>query len=498
MAISITRYVDIVSGVGGGAAVPRRELIARFITSSQLVPTGSIVEMDTIDDVGDYFGTTSQEYKRAAFYFGFLSKNITKPRKVSYARWADIDVGAQIYGSAPTTTLSAYTAILAGGFTLTLAGVDGVVAGVDLSLAASLADVAGIIQADIRLLGGSFALVTVTFNATANRFEFDSGNTGNETISVTDGVDGLLALMGWTQAGAIFSDGSDLQLPADAVSLTTGVSNNFGSFEFIDVLDESEYVAVATWNQAQNILFMFSVPVNASNAAALSAALIDIGGTFLTLHDPLLDEYPQVLPMAVLAATNYDARSSVQNYMYQQASGLTPLVKNNPDANLYDALRVNYYGQTQTAGTTISFYQRGVLCGGATFPTDMNTYANEMWMKDFVTSLMLGLLLSQARVSANTTGRGQLLTIITEATDLGLLNGTISVGKQLNVNQRIFIADQTGDPLAYLKIQGSGFWVDIQFQEVVVSGKTEYKAVYKLLYSKDDVVRKIEGSHVLI
>jgi hypothetical protein len=33
---------------------------------------------------------------------------------------------------------------------------------------------------------------------------------------------------------------------------------------------------------------------------------------------------------------------------------------------------------------------------------------------------------------------------------------------------------------------------------VTVDGRTEWKAVYTLIYSKDDTVRKVEGSHVLI
>jgi hypothetical protein len=37
--------------------------------------------MDNATDVGTYFGTTSPEYLRAVFYFGFISKLITAPKK---------------------------------------------------------------------------------------------------------------------------------------------------------------------------------------------------------------------------------------------------------------------------------------------------------------------------------------------------------------------------------------------------------------------------------
>lgn len=498
MAISITRYVDITSGVGGVSQVARREFIARFFSTNPLIPTGSYIELDTLDDVGVYFGTTSDEYKRAAFYFGFLSKNITRPRKISFARWVDVAVGARIFGASAETDLTLYQAITAGEFTITLGGTPGAVTGVNLSAVGSLADVASTIQAAVNLLGAPFDLATVSFNASAGRFEFDSGNTGNETIAVQDDTDNILELMGWTQATAILSDGSDAETVTDTLIASADASNNFGSFEFIPALTEAQHVEAATWNQALNILFMYMVRTSATDAASLSAALIDIGGTLITLHDESLEEYPQVLPMAVLAATNYDARASVQNYMYQQASGLSALVKTNTNANVYDPLRVNYYGETQTAGNKISFYQRGIMCGGSTFPISANVYANEIWFKDFQTTQMLNLLLSKGRVSANDEGRGEILVSLQEGIEAALLNGTISVGKELDSVQKVFIAEQTGDPLAYIQIQNAGYWIDVQFESEVVGGVTEYKAVYTILYAKDDVVRSVEGRHILI
>ena len=68
-----------------------------------------------------------------------------------------------------------------------------------------------------------------------------------------------------------------------------------------------------------------------------------------------------------------------------------------------------HIGRTQTAGQNIDFYQRGYLCGGATDPLDMGVYANEMWLKDAIAASVMTLLLSVAKISANTQGRAQLL-----------------------------------------------------------------------------------------
>jgi hypothetical protein len=69
MSISISRYVDITSGVGGASVVAQRSLVARIFTSSSLVPPRSFVAFSTAEAVGDYFGTSSEEYLRAVFYF---------------------------------------------------------------------------------------------------------------------------------------------------------------------------------------------------------------------------------------------------------------------------------------------------------------------------------------------------------------------------------------------------------------------------------------------
>lgn len=89
MAISFKKYIDITSGVGGGAGVRDRDLITRIFSSNSLIPANSFLELDSADDVANYFGSNSEEYKRATFYFGWVSKNISRPKKISFARFVE-------------------------------------------------------------------------------------------------------------------------------------------------------------------------------------------------------------------------------------------------------------------------------------------------------------------------------------------------------------------------------------------------------------------------
>lgn len=499
--ISFKRYIDIVSGVGGGAAVRTRDLILRLFSNSPRVPIDGLVEMENAADVGTYFGLTSPEYLRAAFYFGFISKLITAPKRIAFARWADVASAARIYGSTATRTVSQFTGITTGSFKLTLGAFTFDLTGLNFAAATTLSDIATILQTAIQAQAGGGTIwtgATVTYNATAQRFELVGGTTAAAAVATAAAATGtdIRSLLGW-DATAVFSPGVAPEEPVAAFTRSAEANDNFGSFAFVQTITAAQIAAVALQNDTYNVKFLYTVPIVAADAATTYAALSGLSGVAVTLA-PLTTEYPELLPAAVLAATAYDRRNSVQNYMFQQAT-LTPSVTTNAQADTMDANRVNYYGRTQTAGQFLDFYQRGVMMGLATDPVDMNVYANEMWLKDAAGAAIMGLLLSAARVPANSTGRGQLLAILQSVIERATFNGTISIGKTLITRQKLYITNLTGDEQAWQQVYRLGYWLDGTVQSfVTVDNRTEYKFVYTLIYSKDDAIRKVEGSHVLI
>lgn len=500
MAIAFDRYIDITSGLGAGTAAPQRQLIARLFTSSALLPTKTNVDFSTAAAASTYFGADTPEARRANFYFGFVSKSIGSPQSISFARWAPADTQPTVIGAAITTTLAQFTAVTAGQFDLTFGAITETVSGIDLSGAGDFATVASTIQTAVRAANAdpNFATAVVTYDAANTRFTLVGGATGDAIVNVaaTAATPVLADLLGWT-TGARLSNGVTAESVTTALTESTERSNNFGSFAFVPTLTTDQITEAAMWNDGNNVLFQFHTPVTATNAAVVSAAIINLGGTGMTLQGTVANEYPEMLPMAVLAATNYAQRGAVQNYMFQQA-GLTPTVTTNADADTYDALRVNYYGQTQTAGQLLAFYQRGFLTGTGTDPINMNVFANEQWLKDFAGSRLMTLLLSAPRVPANAAGRGQVIAVLRDVADMALINGTFSVGRTLTAAQRVTVGQLSGDPTAFQQVQTSGFWLDAQILSRVVDNATEFYAQYTLIYSKDDVIRSVEGSHVLI
>lgn len=499
MAISINKYVDIVSGVGGGGVVRQRDLIGRIFTANLRVPADSLLEVTSAADVLAYFGSTSEEYLRALFYFSWVSKNITRPKKLQFARWANAAAAPRIYGAKITATLATLTAISAGTLVITAGANTANLTAIDFSGAASMANVAALLQTKIRAAtGAQFTGATVTYDAVAGAFNFVGTVAAAAPISVTVGGAGDIATaIGWNTA-AVFSPGVDVTSLTDTLTNSADSTTNFGSFLFMPTLTTDQVLEVAGWNASYNIEFMYMVRCDDTNRDALGAALIGFAGVALT-YAPLSTQYPEMAPMIILAATDYTKRRSVQNYMFQQFSALTASVSLTSLSDELDALRINYYGVTQTAGQLIAFYQRGVLGGGTTAPTDQNTYANEMWLKDAARANILSLLLSLGEVSANAEGRGQIIAILQDVIDRALFNGVISIDKPLTAVQKLYIGELTGDDLAWYQVQSTGYWLNAEVQSYVTEdARTEWKIVYTLIYSKDDAVRKVEGSHVLI
>lgn len=543
MSIDISRYVNITSGVGGGAAVAQRQLIARFVTQSQYLPreTTSVFQATTAAQVLAQFNNDpqSQEYKRASQYFAFVSKNIKSPPLISFAKWDTTTVTpAKFVGNSTPKSLSAIKGLGAtANFNLQL-GTSTVLNVVFDPTNAAITSVAalgdqgstpGPLTVALRAAATAASpqqpalqQANVTYDIPSNRFTITASqgvnNTGVMVITAgstpaTDAASQLGFLTGDIQ----FTAGQVGETAVQCLARTTGISDNFGSFAFIPALPNfdstlpadqgNRSVDIASWNSTYNNKFIFSLPITQSAATnAWFTAHQGFAGLGVTLTDsmsaPYADSnyYYAQSPMEILAATDYNAFNSTQNFMFYQFAQRPPLVSDNTTADQMDGFRLNYIGQTMTAGQQLSFYQRGLLMGGSTAAVDMNTYSNEMWLKSAFLQQIMSMFLSLPKLSATNTGRGQILVQMQAVIDQALRNGTIAAGKTLNATQKAFITQVTGNDKAWFQVQTIGYWLDATIQQVVNSATnlTEYQFAYTLVYSKDDQVRKVIGSDILI
>ena len=492
MSISSNRYVNVVSAVGGGTAFPTRELLSRLFTSNERVPTGAVLNFPSSSletSLRDYFGSTSEEYKRAAFYFGFISKVATSPKNIQFSRFADAATSAQAFGS-KLPSLSVLNAVTSEALNVVLEGVTFNVTALDFSADTTYAEVASSLQTAVQATGGAMSATTVTFDASRTTFDFDTNGTADGEISFVAVSAGLLDSLGFGE-NATLSNGIAAQTVTDALSTSTSLSNNYGSFDFIPALTNDQIVERATFANGRNVEFMNLQKVSKTNRVTIAGLVGGFASTGLVLS-PLANEYPELLPAAILASLNYDKPAASANFMYYTDSRLTPSVLTDAEAKINDDLGVNYYGQTQEAGVERSFFQRGRLTGGETAPKAMGVHANDQWFKSYVKSQFLSMFLALQQVSADLAGQSIGISYLDAGVALALSNGTISVGKTLTTTQINYITQLTGNSTAYLEVQSRGYWYD------VTTNATDNTMDYLLVYAKRDSVDKVNGRHSLI
>lgn len=530
MSISITRYVDIVSGVGGASAVALRDYNLRVYTDNAALPGNVVASFTDPTDVGNYFGNASAEYKVATNYLGFVSKAISSPRSISFVRRRDAAGSpASVYGSLSSslaeinstmTTDNALTATFGGTVQVSIVGMTGTMATKNA--------VAALLQTQLR------AAAPVTYESTSYEpFEnavvtYDSNKdsfvvTAPDASAMPDvfhsfqftGTSGssaevLSTALGINESTAVTvpSFPASTTAPLDTVTADAAENDNFGSFGYIsnniaNVLTLADVEAVSAWNHAQNNKFVYCVGVGSqADAVTYYNALKGYSGTCLQVRSdtPLNanDVYQEFSPAEIFGAIDFTQPAASQNFMFYQFDNRRPAITDNPGADAMDAVRTNYIGRTQKSGQKIAFYQEGVLMGGSTAAVDLTTYTGEIWLKDSILTVCINGLLALPSIPANREGRTTVLGLIQGPIDSGLENGVISVGKTLSNLQRAYITQITGNSTAWRQVEDKGYWVDASVESEVVNGVTKYYINYLLVYGKNDQIRKITGRDVLI
>jgi hypothetical protein len=531
MSISITRYVDIVSGVGGAAVVALRDFNLRAYTDNAALPGNVVASFTDPTDVGNYFGNASVEFKVATNYLGFVSKTISSPRSISFVRRRDAAGSpAAVYGTL-SSSFADITALLATNNQLTASFADPTVVANITGLTATGTtknDLAAMLQTQLRASPAitysseeytPFAAAVVTYDINKDAFVITApGNSALPDVFQSfqfTGADGTSALVLSTAFGineatatAVPSFPASTTAPLDTVTADAAENDNFGSFGYIsnntaNALTLADVESVAAWNHAQNNKFVYCVGVNTqADALTYYNALKGYSGTCLQIRSatPLNvnDVYQEFSPAEIFGAIDFTQPAASQNFMFYQFDNRRPAITDNTGADVMDAARTNYIGRTQKSGQKIAFYQEGVLMGGSTAAVDLTTYTGEIWLKDSILTVCMNGLLALPTIPANREGRTTVLGLIQGPIDSGLENGVISVGKTLNNLQRAYITQITGNSTAWRQVEDKGYWVDASVESEVVNGVTKYYINYLLVYGKNDQIRKITGRDVLI
>lgn len=508
MLIPLQKYVAITSAVANTASVSNKELIARVFTTNPLFAANTVYEFTSSANVADFAGSTSVEALIASAYFGWISKTATQAKKISFMRYSFDALAPYIYSTIQLTPLATLKEISDGSMIINLGGTSYTLSNVNFSSANSYSDIASALQTAIQANTGGGTLwtaATVEYQATNNSFILTGGETGANEIGYatasSSGTD-LSSLIGWNSASApVLSNGTETQTVTDILNSSINLSNNFLTFGFVSASDAySNLALIGAWVTEQNNQYRFCFDLGASNYSEgiQTAAQYDGLCANYNINYGVENQVPAWLMCAILpATTNYDKENGVKSYMFQQFPSFPVSIGLSTDTVTYqtlDSLCVNYNGQTQKSGSFVAFYQDGFNTNG----TDTAVFDNEAWLKDAITTDILNLQLGLDYISANNTGLSAITSVLQNNADKGLKNGVISQGKTLTTTEQAYITQLTGDETAWQQVQNNGYYYIADITTETTNNKTVYIANYVLVYSKNDTIRKVEGSNILI
>jgi len=507
MSIPISKYVAITTATAKLVEASKKDLIPRIFTTNPLFAANTVYEFTSSSDVAAFAGALSAEAKFASEYFGWVSKKARKPQKLSFIRYSFEALAPYLYSTKQLTPLATFKAITNGSMNINLGGTEFELKDIDLSNIEAYADVATVIQAAIRTNTDGGALwtnATVAFNPSNSSFELTGGETGVNSINfasaTSEGVD-LSSLLGWDVASApVLSDGTAEQSVTDTLNKTIDISSNFLTFGFLNPSDAySNLDLISSWTAEQNFNYRFCFDLGASNYQEGIQTASKYSG--LTAHYNINYGITGLNPAWIMSAilpatTNYDSQNAVKNYMFQEFPA-QPIAVGVNDGNLYqtlDKLLINYNGQTQKSGKTLAFYQNGFNTDGV----DTAVFDNEAWLKDSIATDILNTMLGLDFISADKDGEAILSGILEDNAEKALTNHVFANGKVLTTAEKAYITQLTGDENTWLDVQNNGYYKGVEIVPQTQGDSTIYVGEYTLIYMKNDVIRKVTGSNILI
>ena len=509
MSIPQKKYIDITSAVAKTAEAKYKELIPRILTTNPLFPVNHVLEFVQSADVADYAGSLSAENKIVSEIFGWVSKRATKTQKISFMRYSFEALAPYLYTTKKLASLDTLKAVTDGSMVVNLGDTSYTISGIDLSSVTSYADVASAIQTAVRANtsgGALWASATFTYSATnPTGFTLTGGATGTNTINyataAASGTD-LSSLLGLDISSApVLSDGQNAKSVTDILNDTVNISTNFLTLGFVSAADAySNLDAIGDFIDEQNNQYRFCFDLGFSNyATGIEIANKHSGMTaHYNINYGISGINPAWLMSAILpATTNYEKVNAVKNYMFQEFPSQPVSVGLDDDGTLYqtlDNLNINYNGQTQKSGQKIAFYQNGFNADGI----DSAIFDNEAWLKDHISTDILNAFLGLDFISADEDGKAVIAGIIDNNADIAFNNHVFAKGKTLTNEQKAYITQLFGDDTAWQDVQNNSYKYLIDIVPQNNGNATIYKAEYTLVYLKNDVIRKVTGSNILI
>lgn len=534
MAITIDRIVKV-TGTVVNAGFQQAALIVNALTENQLVPADDnrTLAFANSSTVGDYFGTTSDEYLFAKTYFAGYTGSLTKPKSILFSRYVQTATAAYSFSStlAAANTVTAIKALTSPAFVAHINGATQTLTLLqsDFTAATGLTDIAAVIQTKLAavltgctatIIGNNqFQVQAPTSSAATTTITYSTGNV-SDLLKLSAAFTPVLS-QGTAGGDAAFNMGKIINGNSNWIALTyvTRLSGDTLGAGYPVTVDLTSWIS----GQDSNYIGLWweggTQPLNPASTTNLSAILIAAGygsrtpnssAGQVTFSVPIQIDYNgngiafnsvtshyvgqySAFVGGIGASINYGLVNGKINFAGKRQAGLITNVANTTD---YDNLLLqgfNVYGSFSTRASNYQFNENGAI-GGVYMWID-NIY-DSVWFIDQEQNQLATLIQNSGRIPYNDSGKAQVTAVLTNVVQAAITNGVIEVGNTFDEEQVQEVIELVGADITPL-LTANGYFIYYPPITAVQRSQRQPLQVY-LLYTNGGAINQISVGQVFV
>ena len=428
------------------------------LDNNSTLKANTAVAFSSASEVGEYFGTSSNEYKFASTYFGGFDNSQVKPATLYFYRLNGEAISAWVRGEALNvkTALNAIKAISAGDLTINIDGTDRTVTGLDFSAVDSFSSAADVINA---ALNGA---AVVSFSSQFNAFTVTSATTGAlSSVGVPTGS--AASVLGFNAETAVISDGQDANTVTQSMENLTDKFTNFVTFTTLDEPTDEEALELAQWattNYTAGVLYLYvcwdtsKANFDSNNTEVISEQLQteNIGATCVCFGVTMA-----AFVMGVTASIAWDQANSTITYAFKHLSGFGADINSTKEANALDKHKVLYMGNFATRNDNFILSYNGAMLGEWDW---LDAYINAVWLCNALQVQLMAMIEAANRIPYNENGYAKIRSNCKDIIERAINNGVIDLGVNISNAQKAELTTLLGADYSD-EIRNNGYFLQI-------------------------------------
>ena len=429
------------------------------LDSNDTIPSDTPLAFASATEVGEYFGTSSDEYKFSGTYFGGFDNSQVKPATLYFYRLNANASGAWVRGEALNvkTALNTITTISSGSITFKLDGGEKQYTSLNLSTCNSFSDVADVLNT---AFDGE---ATIAFNSQFNAYILTNATSGaSSTLTVPSGD--VATALGFNSDFAVISGGQDANTVTQSMKNLTNRFTNFVTFTTLAEASDADALELAQWattNYNAGVLYLYvcwdsaSANLDPNNTAVIAEQLKaeNVGATCVCYPSYEMASFI----MGVTASIAWDQANSTITYAFKHLSGFGANVDKTSDANALDAHNVNYMGNFATRNDNFVLSYNGSMMGDWDW---IDTYINAVWLCNALQVQLMAMFKTANRIPYNESGYAKIRSNCKDVINRAINNGVIDLGVNISDAQKSELTTLLGADYSD-EIKNNGYYLQI-------------------------------------